>query len=104
MLIKRIKGGAGCWELQIPVTYAELSAIKEDIRKDKSIEVLVMDGNNSNAYPLFNQSMLAGLKVQTVSTRIELSELKETASMIRAAVLIDNQHFDKVKVLLLQMS
>lgn len=68
------------------------------------VEVLVIGGNISNAFPLFGESLRTHLQSNGVTIRIEVSELKETASMIGSAVLVDNAYYDRVKSLLPQMS
>ncbi len=68
------------------------------------VEVLVIGGNISNAYPLFGESMKNYLKTNGSDIRIAVSELKESASMIGSAVLVDETYFERVKSLLPQMS
>ncbi len=68
------------------------------------VEVLVIGGNISNAFPLFGESLRTHLHLNDVTIRIEVSELRETASMIGSAVLVDNSYYDRVKSLLPQMS
>ncbi len=59
-------------------------------------EVLVIGGNISNAFNLFGPGLLSYLEANKVQTRIEISELKETASMIGSAVLIEEEFYDKL--------
>ena len=68
------------------------------------VEVLVIGGNISNAFPHFGESLKSMVKSNNVDVRIEVSELKETASMIGSAVLVDESYYDRVKLLLTQMS
>ena len=68
------------------------------------VEVLVIGGNISNAFPLFGESLRSHLQSKDAAARIEVSELRETASMIGSAVLVDNTYFDLVKSLLPEMS
>lgn len=68
------------------------------------VEVLVIGGNISNAFALFEESMKSYLKDNGSSVRIEVSELKESASMIGSAVLLDEDYFEKLKSLLPLMS
>jgi len=64
------------------------------------VEVLVIGGNISHAFPLFGKSLKSYLQSNGVDIRIEISELKETASMIGSSVLVDNNYFEKIKPLL----
>ncbi len=68
------------------------------------VEVLVIGGNISNAFPLFGGSLKEYLTSEGAGIRIEVSELKETASMIGSAVLVDDTYYDRVKSLLPLMS
>jgi len=67
-------------------------------------EILVIGGNISNAFPLFGESLRSHLQSNSAAIRIEVSELRDTASMIGSAVLVDNTYFDHVKSLLPEMS
>ena len=64
------------------------------------VEALVIGGNISNAFNLFGNSLQKYFNDHGIKTKIELSELKETASMIGGAVLIDNEFYERVKPLL----
>lgn len=64
------------------------------------VEVLVMGGNISHAYPLFENAMKKYLTAQGSRVKIEISELKESASIIGSSVLIDDQYYAKMKNLL----
>ena len=60
------------------------------------VEVLVIGGNISNAFGLFGQSLLSYLDENHVTTRVEISQLKETASMIGSAVLIEEEFYTQL--------
>ena len=60
------------------------------------IEVFVMGGNISRAYPLFGDSLNEYLKQADLKMDVAVSELKETASFIGAATLIDDDFYKKV--------
>jgi glucokinase len=62
-----------------------------------NVEVLVIGGNISYAFNLFGNSLLSYLDENKVRTRVEISELKETASMIGSAVLTDNDYFNAIR-------
>lgn len=68
-----------------------------------SIEVLVIGGNISHAFELFGKSLQDYLSDNGLNIRIEVSELKETASMIGSSVLVDENYYQKVASLLKQM-
>ena len=68
------------------------------------VEVLVIGGNISYAFPLFGESLNEYLKSQGADIRVAVSELRESAAMIGSAVLVDETYFEKVKLLLPQMS
>ena len=68
------------------------------------VEVLVIGGNISYAFPIFGENLNNYLNSQGANIRIEVSELKETASMIGSSILVDESYFEKVKLLLPQMS
>jgi Transcriptional regulator/sugar kinase len=67
------------------------------------VEVLVIGGNISNAFPLFGERMKAYLKAMGSNVRIEISELKESAAMIGSAVLVNDTYFEKILPLLSAM-
>lgn len=67
------------------------------------IDVLVIGGNISNAFPLFEDSLKIFLKSNSVDVRIEVSELKETAAMIGSALLAIESYYESVRLLLPQM-
>jgi glucokinase len=68
------------------------------------VEVLVIGGNISYAFPLFGESLKAGLEANGADIRIAVSELKESASMIGSSVLVDDAYYGKLSLLLPQMS
>ncbi len=59
------------------------------------LEVLVMGGNISRAYHLFENSLNEYLKKENLKINIAISELKESASFIGAATLIDNTFYQR---------
>jgi glucokinase len=67
------------------------------------VEVLVIGGNISKAFSLFGNSLDKYFRDSKCNLKIEISELKETASMIGSAVLIDNDYYSRVKPMLLKM-
>jgi len=64
-------------------------------------EVIVIGGNISNAYPLFGENLENQLSQSRI--KIEISELKETASMIGSAVLTDDNYYQQIKPVLESM-
>jgi len=69
--------------------------------KKAGSEVLVIGGNISKAYPLFEESLTAGFGDTKIMVRI--SELKETASMIGSAHLITEDFYQELLPLLAKM-
>ena len=67
------------------------------------METLVMGGNISRAYPLFEESLNTFLKKESLPLKVSVSELKETASFIGSATLIDDSYYEKVKPILKKM-
>lgn len=67
------------------------------------VEALVMGGNISHAFSLFEKPMRTYLSGQGSKVKIEVSELKETASIIGSAVLADDRFYNRVKSLLADM-
>jgi glucokinase len=67
------------------------------------VEVLVIGGNISYAFPLFGESLQSYLDANEAGIRITVSELKESASMIGSAVLVDETYFERIKSLVPQM-
>lgn len=72
------------------------------IKKSK-VEVLVIGGNISNSFHLFGEELQSYLSSNGVHIRIEISDLKEKASMIGSAVLVDNSYYSRIKPLLPEM-
>lgn len=60
------------------------------------IETFVMGGNISRAYHLFGNSLNDYLKQANLKMEVAVSELKENASFIGAATLIDDSFYAKV--------
>jgi len=60
-------------------------------------EVLVVGGNISNAWSLFNDSLSRSLKTRNCKTRLEVSELKEDAALIGSAYLLDDQFWNDIQ-------
>ncbi|MCG8311225.1 MAG: ROK family protein [Cytophagales bacterium] len=67
------------------------------------IEMLVIGGNISHAYALFEQPLNDFLNEEGLSMKISISELKETASFIGSAILVDDSFYTEVKPLLKNM-
>jgi glucokinase len=67
------------------------------------VEALIIGGNISNAFNLFGESLKKYLSENGLNIRIEISELKETASMIGSAVLTDEAYYEQFKPLLANM-
>ncbi|MEN8224154.1 MAG: ROK family protein [Bacteroidota bacterium] len=66
--------------------------------KSSGSEILVIGGNISKAYPLFKEGLDQGLG--KVNVAVEVSDLKESASMIGSAFLIDDNFYSKLLPLL----
>ena len=60
------------------------------------IETFVMGGNISRAYNLFGSSLNDFLSKADLNMTVAVSELKETASFIGAATLVDDNFYEKV--------
>lgn len=67
------------------------------------VETLVIGGNISNAFGLFESSLKNYLFAEGIEINIAVSELKETASIFGSAVLTNNDFFEKVSPLLASM-
>jgi glucokinase len=67
------------------------------------VEVLVIGGNISNAYPLFGESLNRSFAEDGMKVKTGISELKETASIIGSAALVNNDYYKKLKPVLLRM-
>lgn len=66
-------------------------------------EVLVIGGNISNAFGLFGNNLKGYLNENGSNIQIEISELKETASMIGSTVLTDDNYYQQIKPVLENM-
>ncbi len=64
------------------------------------VEVLVIGGNISNAFHLFGPHLQDYFTENDVRIPVAVSELKESASMIGSAVLIDDMYHEKIKPIL----
>ena len=71
--------------------------------KKFGIEMLVIGGNISRAYPLFEKSLTDFLKEEKLEMMISVSGLKETASFIGSATLVDDSFYIKILPLLKKM-
>lgn len=60
------------------------------------MEAFVIGGNISKAYPLFGNSLNSYLKNNNLNLEVFISELKENASFIGAATLVDDSFYPKV--------
>ena len=67
------------------------------------IEMLVIGGNISRAFPLFEESMRNFLYSEKIEMEISISELKEKASFIGSAILVDDAFYNKLVPLLSKM-
>jgi len=78
----------------------QLGVFLKPLLENFGAEVLVIGGNISNAFKLFGPSLLNYFEKNKVRTRIEISDMKETASMIGSAVLADENYYQKIKPIL----
>ena len=60
------------------------------------IEILVIGGNISNAYHLFGSSLNKYIEQSGLKMEISVSELKETASFIGAATLVEDELYKQI--------
>lgn len=60
-------------------------------------EVLVIGGNISRAYDLFQESIISGLSENNCKTEIAISELKEDAALLGSAYLLEDDFWSSVK-------
>lgn len=67
------------------------------------VEVLIIGGNISKAFDLFWPSMHDTLQKEGLNVKVELSDLKETASIIGSARLVDPDFWAQVSPLLKNM-
>lgn len=59
-------------------------------------ECVVLGGNISKSYPLFESSFNAKLKTEKIRTEIVISELDEDAALIGSAQLCDDEFYEKL--------
>lgn len=78
----------------------QLGVFLKPLLENFGAEVLVIGGNISNAFKLFGPSLLNYFEKTKVQARVEISDLKETASMIGSAVLADENYYEKIKPIL----
>jgi glucokinase len=67
------------------------------------VEVLVIGGNISRAFDLFSPSLKANLSKEGLNVNVEISDLKDTASIIGSSRLCKSDFWDKVSPLLKNM-
>ena len=60
------------------------------------MEVFVIGGNISKAYPLFEKSLKTYLEGEDLKLEIAVSELGESASFIGSATLINDEFYEKI--------
>ena len=68
-----------------------------------SLEMLVMGGNISRAYPLFETALKGYLEAEKIPMEVAVSELKDKASIIGSADLIEESFYERVMPLLQYM-
>jgi len=66
-------------------------------------EILVIGGNISHAFSLFGKHLQDYFAENDLHIPIEVSELKETASMIGSAILADDFYYQQIRPLLSEM-
>lgn len=71
--------------------------------KEFEAQSLVIGGNIIGSFDLFGEHLKAVLTSNHLNTKIYLSELMETAAIVGAARLIDDNYFENVKDLLTKM-
>ncbi len=67
------------------------------------VETLVIGGNISLASDWFLPALRNALEQETLSVKVEISELKETAAIIGSARLIEPEYWAKVKDIVKEM-
>ncbi len=67
------------------------------------VETLVIGGNISNAFGLFGEALLSYFQQNNLQIRTEVSELKESASIIGSATLADDSYYTTLLPLLAKM-
>jgi len=60
------------------------------------IEILILGGNISNAFGLFGESLKNYFTSHGIKTRIEVSGLGETSSIIGSSLLADDEYYEKL--------
>uniref|UniRef100_UPI0032169E2B ROK family protein n=1 Tax=uncultured Draconibacterium sp. TaxID=1573823 RepID=UPI0032169E2B len=60
------------------------------------LEAFVIGGNISKAFPLFGGSLKSYLSSKGLNLEVSISELKENASFIGAATLVDDSFYERV--------
>jgi glucokinase len=68
-----------------------------------SLEMLVLGGNISRAYPLFETALRGYLESRKIPMEVAVSELKENASIIGSATLVEESFYERVMPLLQYM-
>ncbi|MCX6232884.1 MAG: ROK family protein [Bacteroidetes bacterium] len=71
--------------------------------KQFDAQSLVIGGNIIGSFDLFGQELNSKLTLNKLTTKVYLSELMETAAIVGAARLIDDNYYEKVKDLLTKM-
>ena len=82
---------------------SKLGAFLKPWIEKSGVEILIIGGNISLAFSLFGEYLNEYLKENGANIRIEVSELKETASMIGSSVLADNNYYERIVPLLAKM-
>ncbi|NJL75871.1 MAG: ROK family protein [Saprospiraceae bacterium] len=67
-------------------------------------EILILGGNISNAYAWFGSALEHSLRVQNIQVTIRLSVLKETASLLGSAMLLEETYWQPIALLLKKCS
>ena len=81
----------------------KLIVLLEPWLKKFGVEVIVIGGNISRASDLFLPVMKSTLEKKNMNIRVEISELKESASIIGSARLAEPEFWNKVSPLLKEM-
>ncbi|XCF05969.1 ROK family protein [Tamlana crocina] len=68
-----------------------------------NIDVIVLGGNISRAYPLFGEAMQTYFDSENVSVEIVVSDLKEKSAFMGSAVLIDDKTYENILPVLQKM-
>jgi glucokinase len=75
---------------------AKMGVLLKPWIKSFEMEEFVMGGNISKAYPLFRESLNDFLAKENLDLNISISELKESASFIGSATLVDDEFYERV--------